>query len=593
MRQAKETLYLRLIMAALGTVLGFSDYLVFEYLSQVTANPRLFLFVWSFALTLSVSWMLLIGPLRPMRALSYAGALALISASLLVSTSLRFGEFERLFDQPAAWIATFLFVKLSLPFILSKEVEAKGWFHYEGLFHHAWSLTVRWVLSGLFLAVCWGVLWLSAYLLDLVGLRFLRDLLEELWFATSVSGLILGLSLAVFHEMQKVIFTLRRLVILLLRLLLPLIALVTLVFVIRVPIAGLEQAFGSKSAAFLMIAVALGAIILITATVDGSDADAAGARWMTWAARGLALLLPVLAGIAFYAIWLRVAQYGWTPDRVLSAVISLVVVAYSLIYAAAVILRPGLWRLCIRQGNMAIAALILLLSVLWQTPVLNAQRISANNQLARFVAGKTTVEQLSLWEMGKEWGVAGERAVARLAEMTSHPEFAALQARLTSLASSESKWAFLREERQRDRITAAMLLKIVPVVPAARAVDASVFEQLSNNIREKLQKGCGVVLEGGNPACVLVVADFFTDDSGLDAMLFWADPDLRVLEKVVFRNIDTPVTRMNTNFLRRSLAGDKIAQILVALHAGEFRLTPMGLNALRVNEMEFSPIKAK
>ena len=43
----------------------------------------------------------------------------------------------------------------------------------------------------------------------------------------------------------------------------------------------------------------------------------------------------------------------------------------------------------IRQGNIRVALGIIVLAALWLTPVLNAERISAQSQLARFEALKT------------------------------------------------------------------------------------------------------------------------------------------------------------------------------------------------------------
>ena len=75
------------------------------------------------------------------------------------------------------------------------------------------------------------------------------------------------------------------------------------------------------------------AATLITTALDSSDAEAAHSPIMQFAARALAVLMPVLGGLAGYAIAIRVGDYGWTPNRVAAAVIAAVVLGYALFYA--------------------------------------------------------------------------------------------------------------------------------------------------------------------------------------------------------------------------------------------------------------------
>ena len=98
------------------------------------------------------------------------------------------------------------------------------------------------------------------------------------------------------------------------------------------------------------------------------------------AAQATALILPVMAGLAAYAVWLRVGQHGWTPERLFVALACGLALVYGLVYALAVLRGVG-WMGRIRQAQHRSGAAVILLAGLWLTPVLNAERISARNQL--------------------------------------------------------------------------------------------------------------------------------------------------------------------------------------------------------------------
>ena len=55
------------------------------------------------------------------------------------------------------------------------------------------------------------------------------------------------------------------------------------------------------------------------------------------------LCLPLLAGLAVYALWLRIGQYGLTPDRVVAVGATLVALLHALALMAAVLRRRDGW----------------------------------------------------------------------------------------------------------------------------------------------------------------------------------------------------------------------------------------------------------
>jgi len=78
------------------------------------------------------------------------------------------------------------------------------------------------------------------------------------------------------------------------------------------------------------------------------------------------------------------------------------------------------------------ALIVLAAAAAFLTPVLNPERIAANNQIARFEAGKMPPEALDLAGLAR-WGRAGVKALARLEEIAKQPGQQALAMHLQSL----------------------------------------------------------------------------------------------------------------------------------------------------------------
>ncbi|WP_444870323.1 DUF4153 domain-containing protein [Rhodobacter capsulatus] len=251
------------------------------------------------------------------------------------------------------------------------------------------------------------------------------------------------------------------------------------------------------------MATAIAAIGLISIVADEDDVEAAQGLILTLSARGLMALVPVLAGLAIWALALRIGQYGWTPERVAASALAVVVAGYGLGYLAALGLG-GRWRAALRRVNVAMALAILALAVLWLSPGLSPEAIAVRSQLARFEAGRATVAQLPLWEMKHDWGLAGQRGLERLGARDE----AALAERLQQLATAEGRWQFEHAAETGapalDRLRAAVTLW-----PAGAAWPEGLAETLAGDLRAPDLGGCAAAAGGGSGRCALVLADLF------------------------------------------------------------------------------------
>lgn len=591
MQEVIENTKLRLILSILGGLAGLSFYFLIEQTTDPINHPRLIFALGAVLTSFFSSLMLLTGPMMFAKAALASAGISFTSSLMVIWASFRFADIGKFLNSGAPVLAYFILIFLPLSFVLTIGGSGRKWHDYEALFDHAWSLVVRVVASGLFTGLFWGVMFLSSFLLQLAGSDLLRNLLQEAWFWMTLNGVVIGLALAVLHEMTGVVSTLRRLVLLLLRLLLPFVCLVTVFFLILLPLRGLGDLFVSRSAAAVLLAMSLGGITLISAAVEARDSDAAQTRLMVWSARILAALLPIMAGIALYAIWLRVAQYGLTPDRVSAVVFALIVLGYAGIYSYSVIFGGRRWRKRIRDGNVRVALGVIVLSAVWLSPVLNDMRLSANNQLNRFEAGKTSVENLPLWEMSHDWGYAGQRTFETLAQDSANSELASYVARVRT---ATSRWEARRgiSEVGAEEI-AADIVSLLPVVPDGAKLPDGIFQRSKNSQLEALLKACEAELPGGAPRCVAVVGDFLKDKPRDEAFIVWMRSAVAQKPNVLFYGQPEGYSARKLITVFRGFpevsGKEQTADLIETLQSGAYSLEAAPIFSLKVGDHAVLP----
>ncbi len=573
---------LRLELAGIGGLAGLTLYVIVEHLEKLVSNDLLFLTICGFLYGLFASLLVLVGPVSIQRAIGWAAGIGVAGAALLFLSGLRFEEMDPYLDSvsPIAAFVTMIF--LIIPFAMTRSERGRDWLHYPSVFDHAWTTFVRIFVSNLFMWLVFGLLWASAYLLTLVELDVLKDLLEEEWFAFTILGAVFGVSMAILQELSGIVVTIRRIILTLLRLLLPFVAVVTTLFIVLVPFRGLDEVFGSWSAAATILSMAVVAITLITASVDGRDEHAARVAMMVWSARLMSVVLPLMSGIAVYAIWLRIDEYGWTPQRMLASIGALIVLTYALAYCFGVLLRFQEWRPVIRKANIGVALGTIALCALWLSPVLNAERISSNNQLKRYLAGKTKPGDLGLWALEHEWGVAGRKVVAQLRTLSENEEHAALKTALVRLANSNSRWTFreanrnLAEGKQHKAYVATIAMALEP-----QMVPEDLFNSSGDYFLKNAAEACENKLPDGTAGCVLVSADLRTETSDEELVFIYTDGEKTVRRSIFHRPVDEGRYVSVTQDLV-VIDGQSTESFFAALRAGDYELRPTVTNDLAV-----------
>ncbi len=505
----------RVVMAGLGALSGICLYLLVELLDHGDLPERVTLALVVFATVFFTALLSLAGPMRIVQSAMGAAVLAAGVTGLVLLASLRFDAVDDLFNAPFHFMAAFAIAAITLPFLIG--LFGAGWRDYPTLFDGAWGIVVRAAAAGIFTGIVWGVIFLSDALLQVVGLRVIGDMLEVDVVPWVITGATYGLALAVVHELRAYVSP--HLILRLLRLLVPVVLVVMAVFIIALPFQGLSNVFQSLSAGATMLAMVAAGVTLVSVTIDRDDGQATGSAVLAQSARALAGLLVIPAALGCYAVWLRVGDYGWTPERVFAAVGAGVALVYGALYLGAVVRGAG-WMARVRQANIGMAGLVVMAAALWLTPVLNAERIAAQSQSVRFAAGKIETTEIMPW-VYEDWGKPGAAFMAELEAKAAEPGQEALA---TQLASNGYNDGTIATDARVDIVAA--LQAAMPLQPAtATAMRDRMFADAADYDLQSWSDACARKMPNGKPGCVMVVANLLDDFAGDEVVIYqYFDP---------------------------------------------------------------------
>jgi hypothetical protein len=286
----------------------------------------------------------------------------------------------------AAFLALGLFIAQSL--VLAGAADRRWIARYATYFDVSWVLGIQIALSLLFAGLFWGALQLGAGLFKMIGIDFFDKLFEHDWFIIPVTAVAFSFGLHLSDARADWVRGIRRLVLILLSWLLPLLALFAIGFLVALPIMGVEALWKTRYGASLVLTTACCLIGLLNAAYQQGETPPPFV--LRWIGRAAAIALVPLAGLGLWATWLRVDQYGLTPERLVALSGILVIVCYALGYLIAAFIK-GPWLKAVEGTNILTAFVVLAVILAVTTPLADPARLSVANQLARLESGKTKV----------------------------------------------------------------------------------------------------------------------------------------------------------------------------------------------------------
>ncbi|QLR75646.1 DUF4153 domain-containing protein [Citrobacter freundii] len=389
-----------------------------------------------------------------------------------------------------------LMAMLALPWIqyslhVSRE-QARYPHFYRQLWLNALTLLIVFVANGLF----WLVLLLWSEMFKLVGIPFFSTLFFDTdWFGYVAFGLITALAVVLARTQSRLVTAVQKLLTFIATGLLPVVALLALMFILTLPFTGLEAISQRVSAAGLMSTLTL-LLLLLMAIVREPQKEALpypGA--LRYLIKCSLIVAPIYMLIAGWSLWVRIQQYGWTPERLYGVLVVVVLLVWSLGYLAS-ILRRGRNPLEL-QGPviLGVSLLALGLLILLSSPVIDAWRISVNSHMGLYHSGKIKPDQVSLY-MLEHSGKPGRAALEALQKDVAFNQDSKRRRDLSSLLQGN------REPVK--ELTATQLVSKVVIAPGSQKPDDAFWTFVKT-------QGYRITSCAEQNACVLVSQDLNAD----------------------------------------------------------------------------------
>ncbi|PKP90872.1 MAG: DUF4153 domain-containing protein [Alphaproteobacteria bacterium HGW-Alphaproteobacteria-16] len=310
---------------------------------------------------------------------------------------------------------------------------------------HAWTNGVLWCLSWAFVGVVMLLSFLLAALFDLIGIDLLKELLRKEWFWRGLVGLAFGLGLALLREQRRIVGLLQNVAMLVLGVLAPVLAVGLGLFLIALPFTGLQPLWeATKSTTPILLACAVGALLLVNAVIGNGGDDAPRNRVLRWAALVLAVAILPLVGIAAVATGLRIGQYGFTPERLWGLTFVVIASVVAVAYVISVIRGRWSWAERVRPANLHLAMIVCGIALLLATPIVSFNAISTGDQVGRLESGKVTPDKFDWAALAFDFGEPGRKALERLKRSSNSA------VREKALEASKAKRRYDVVEREPD-----------------------------------------------------------------------------------------------------------------------------------------------
>lgn len=316
------------------------------------------------------------------------------------------------------YLTLFLMVFVTLPWLQARINNPSSPIDYSELHGYIWKNTITVVLTLLVSGLMWGILSLGAGLFKLIGIDFFYELFfQHEIFMFLANGLIVAIGVLISRTHPKLIITVRNLLSLTVKGLLPLLSFFALIFIFSLPFTGIDALTDKWSSATtllttmsLLLALLVNAIYLSSDGIDKKPYP----NLIRYIINGSLLVLPIYAILSTYYLGQRIVQYGWTPDRLRASVIVGLSLCLSLAYASAVVRKNNIWLHSLGSINKKIMWLIAAAVVLCNSPIIDPYRISVNDQMNRYSTGKVSPDDLDLFMLRFDSGRRGNDALQAL-----------------------------------------------------------------------------------------------------------------------------------------------------------------------------------
>lgn len=360
-------------------------------------------------------------------------------------------------------VCAFLSVAIAAPLFQTARDRGALRFPYVEVHGHAWTNIVIWFASAAFVGVVFLLTLLLSELFSLIGIRLIRDALDQQWFVLLLIGASLGAAVGVFRKRDGITRMLLKMVVALLGVLAPVMGAGLLLFLASLPFTGLSALWdATKATTPILLSCVVGALVLANVVIGDSEGEENRFPPLRWGAMALALTMLPLAMIAAISTGARIRQYGFTPDRLWALTFVIVACAFGLAYLVALVRGRMDWAKHVRPANLRLAFGLCGLALFLALPVLSFNAISARDQVARLESGRTAPDRFDWAALRFDFGEPGKAALRRLTKSGD----AAIRMAAAQASKAEDRLALSMQAESRartERLTRNLRILPAPV----------------------------------------------------------------------------------------------------------------------------------
>lgn len=432
----------------MGLASGIAIYFLSEFGDAAFSEDAASLAGIAFVYTLATSWVLIVDRGALLRGLAVA---ILIAATVAVPSYFLFSM------SPGTGTSTgpeasspLVFWQLAaapliayLAIVWAKSIPQSGFIPtYQNVFLH--GLTVPLIASGasILAGLALALLLAWAGLLRSMGVLLFFNLFHEAFFNTPFFGAIAGLGVAMMRAQQQVLGALRYILLLFCRILMPITALWSVTFLFILATKGAHEVYDiGLSPASTMIALAFVSMLIFNGVYQNGE-GAPPALWLRLATLTSLVALPVYAGLAAHALWIRVGDYGLTPPRIEGLTFATLAFIYSIGCLGGVLSevnwRTRRWMPLIAPLNTVMIPVWVLALLIIPGPIADPWTISARSQETRLVNEKISAENFDFGYLRFSLGAPGNAALERLYSNGNHPEIVIIRSQIDRVRAAKN-----------------------------------------------------------------------------------------------------------------------------------------------------------
>jgi len=288
-------------------------------------------------------------------------------------------------------------------------------FTYSQLFRWSWRNFLTLGLAALFACSTWGVLMLWGGLFKAINIDFFQELFTKPWFYYPVVSLANGFGIVIFRNLTNVIDTITRLQQALMKYLLVMLVLVSILFILALPVTGLNPLWESGGSQLIFWMQAL-TLFFVNAVYQGDPELRPYNIWVHRFIYAGIVLLPIYSAISFYGLFLRIDQHGWSIARCWGGLIWIMLACFSVGYVWGIARYRDAWIHQLSKVNVVMGLVLLFLLLTVNSPVVDFRKITTASQLERLESGQIEASQLDLRYFKNNLALPGYLALQKVRE---------------------------------------------------------------------------------------------------------------------------------------------------------------------------------